>query len=579
MSVKLARRSYANKCGPTVGDRIRLADMELFVEIEKDFAVYGEETIFGTGKSLREGMSICGFADRDFKFKALDLVITNAVIVDWWGIVKADIGIRDGKIVGIGKSGNPFIQPDVDPNLVIGAGTEVYSAEGMIVTPGAIDSHIHFICADLIFTALNAGFTTLIGGGTGPNTGTDAVTATPGPWNIMRMLQASDGLPINLGYTGKGNASQRGPLAEQIEAGALGLKVHEDFGATPAAIDAALRVADDLDVQITLHTDTMNESGFVKESIKAIAGRTIHTYHTEGAGGGHAPDIMVIASEPNVLPSSTNAPSRPYTTNSIDEGIPMVIVTHHLNASDPEDVAFADSRIRGETMAAESILHDYGLLSMYTSDSQAMGRIGESIIRCWQTAHQMKVTYGEIPAKWGIPGQKADNLRAKRYIAKLCINQAITHGIDSYVGSIEIGKYADLVVWRPAFFGVKPETVFKCGMIAMQQMGDPNASIPTPEPVWPRNQFAAYGGALPKSRLTFVSQVSLDKKIVERYGLTSTVLPVKNCRKIGKKDMKLNDRLGKIEINPETFRVRLDGELLPVDAAKVLPLSQRYFLF
>lgn len=579
MSVKLARRSYANKYGPTTGDRIRLADMDLLIEIEKDFSVYGEETVFGTGKTFRQGMAFNDLADRSYKTPALDLVITNAVILDWWGVVKADIGIRDGKIVGIGKSGNPLLQPDVDPNLVIGPGTEVYSAEGLIATPGTIDTHIHFISPQQIWTALYAGTTTLIGGGTGPNTGTDAVTSTPGPWHLMRMLQAADGLPMNIGYTGKGNGSRPGPLIEQIKAGALGLKVHEDYGCTPAAIDAALRVADELDVQITLHTDTMNESGFVEETIKAIAGRTIHTYHTEGGGGGHAPDIMIIAGEPNVLPSSTNAPSRPYTTNSIDEGIPMVIVTHHLNASDPEDVAFADSRIRGETMAAESILHDYGLISMYSSDSQAMGRIGETTIRCWQTASQMKSTYGEIPQKWSIPDQKADNLRAKRYIAKLAINPAITHGISEYVGSIEIGKYADIVLWRPAFFGVKPETVYKCGMIAMQQMGDPNASIPTPQPIIPRDMFAAFGGALPKSRLTFVSQASLDEKIVEKYGLQSNVVPVKNCRKIGKKDLKLNDRLGKIEINPETFRVSLDGVIFPVDAAKVLPLAQRYFLF
>jgi len=578
MPMKLARKSYSDKYGPTTGDRIRLADTSLVVEIEKDFAVYGEEIVFGTGKTLREGMGICPIADRS-TLRALDLVITNAVILDWWGVVKADIGIRDGKIVGIGKSGNPLVQPGVDPELVIGVGTEVYSAEGMIVTPGLIDAHVHFICPQQCWTALYSGITTMIGGGTGPNTGTDAVTATPGPWNLMRMLQASEGLPVNIGFTGKGNTSKPGPIVEQIKAGALGLKVHEDFGCTPAAIDANLRVADEHDVQITLHTDTMNEAGYVEETIKAIAGRTIHTYHTEGAGGGHAPDIMVIAGQPNVLPSSTNSPSRPYTTNSVDEGIPMVMVTHHLNPSDPEDVAFADSRIRGETMAAESILHDRGILSMYSSDSQAMGRVGETIIRCWQTASQMKSTYGPVPPKWSDAGMKADNLRARRYVAKLAINPAITHGIDEYVGSIEVGKFADLVFWRPDMFGVKPETVFKCGMIMAQQMGDPNASIPTPQPVIPREMFAAYGGALDKSCLTFASKVSIDEGIAAKYGLRRTVLPVKNCRKIGKKDMKLNDRVGKIEVNPETFRVSLDGELLPVDAASVLPMAQRYFLF
>jgi urease alpha subunit len=578
MSVKISRKSYATKYGPTTGDQIRLADMDLWVEIEKDHTVYGEEVVFGTGKTARDGMAICPIADRKVR-QALDLVITNAIIIDYWGIVKADIGIREGKIVGIGKAGNPLVQPEVDPNMVMGPGTEVFSGEGLIATPGLIDSHIHFICPQQCWTALNSGITTMIGGGSGPNTGTDATTCTPGPWHIERMYQAAEGLPVNIGYLGKGNGSGVGPLVEQIRAGAIGLKVHEDWAAPPAPIDASLRVADEYDVQIALHTDTMNESGFVEETIKAIGGRTIHTYHTEGAGGGHAPDIMVIAGEPNVLPSSTNAPSRPYTVNSVDEGIPMVMVTHHLNPGDPEDQAFADSRIRGETMAAESILHDRGILSMYTSDSQAMGRVGETIIRCWQTASQMKSLYGDVPAKWNKPGEKADNLRAKRYLAKLAINPAITHGISQYVGSLEVGKYADIVLWRPDFFGCKPEVVFKNGFIMMYQMGDPNASIPTPEPVYPRDMFAAFGSALQKSCLSFVSQAGYDLGVVGRYGLERTVLPVRNCRNIGKKDLKLNDHVGKIEINPETFRVTLDGELLPVDAAKELPLTQRYFLF
>lgn len=578
MSVKISRKSYATKYGPTTGDQIRLADMDLWVEIEKDHAVYGEELVFGTGKSARDGMGMCPMADRK-TLKALDLVITNAIIIDYWGIVKADIGIRDGKIVGIGKAGNPLIQPGVDPNLVCGPGTELYSAEGLIATPGLIDTHIHFICPQLAWTALNSGLTTLIGGGSGPNTGTDATTCTPGPWHMERMYQAAEGLPVNIGFTGKGNGSRRPPLEEQIKAGAIGLKVHEDWVAPPAVVDTALRVADDFDVQITLHTDTMNESGYVGDTIKAIGGRTIHTYHTEGAGGGHAPDIMVIAGEPNVLPSSTNAPSRPYTVNSVDEGVPMVMITHHLNPGDAEDQAFADSRIRGETMAAEGILHDYGFISMMSSDSQAMGRIGETICRNWQNADMMRRFYGDLPEKWSKPGEKVDNFRAKRYIAKLGINPAITHGISDYVGSIEVGKYADIVLWRPDFFGCKPETVFKCGMIMMQQMGDPNASIPTPQPIIPRDMFAGFGSALQRTCLSFMSQAGIDGGAPKRYGLERTVLPVKNCRKIGKKDMKLNDAVGKIEIDAETFRVRLEGKLLPVDAAKELALTQRYYLF
>jgi urease subunit alpha len=577
MSVKLSRKAYALKYGPTTGDRVRLGDTELKIEVEKDHAVYGEEIVFATGKTSRDGMGVCPIADRT-TLGAADLIITNALIVDYWGIVKADIAVREGKIVGIGKAGNPLIQPNISPNMIMGPGTEVYSAEGMIATPGLIDPHIHWICPQLCWTALYAGFTTMIGGGTGPNTGTNATTCTPGPWHLERMYQAADGLPVNIGYTGKGNGSATGPLAEQIRAGAIGLKVHEDWAAPPAVLDAALRVADEFDVQVALHTDTMNEAGYVEETIKAIGGRTIHTYHTEGAGGGHAPDIMRIAGEPNVLPSSTNAPSRPYTTNSVDEGVPMVIVTHHLNAADPEDQAFADSRIRGETMAAEGILHDYGIISMMSSDSQAMGRVGETNIRNWQNADLMRRLYGDVPAKWG-ESMKVDNLRAKRYIAKVTINSAITHGISEYVGSLEVGKYADIVLWRPDFFGVKPETVFKCGMIMMQQMGDPNASIPTPQPVIPRDMFAAFGKALPKSGLTFMSQAGIAGGVHGRYGLERPVLPVRNCRKIGKKDLKLNNNLAKIDIDPETFRVRLDGKLLPVDPAAELALTQRYFLF
>lgn len=577
MSVKISRKSYVTKFGPTTGDRVRLGDTELKVEVEKDYAVYGEEIVFATGKTARDGMGICPIADRK-TYLAADLIITNVLIIDYWGIVKADIAIREGKIVGIGKAGNPLVQPGVDPNMVMGPGTEVYSAEGMIATPGLIDPHIHWICPQQCWEALNSGITTMIGGGTGPNTGTAATTCSPGPWHIERMYQAAEGLPVNVGFTGKGNGSGTGPLVEQIRAGAIGLKVHEDWAAPPAVIDAALKVADEFDVQIALHTDTMNESGYVEETIRAIGGRTIHTYHTEGAGGGHAPDIMKIAAEPNVLPSSTNSPSRPYTVNSVDEGVPMVIVTHHLNAADPEDQAFADSRIRGETMAAEGILHDYGIISMMSSDSQAMGRIGETIIRTWQNADLMRRLYGDVPAKWGEP-MKADNLRAKRYIAKLAINPAITHGISEYVGSLEVGKYADIVLWRPDFFGVKPETVFKCGFIMMQQMGDPNASIPTPQPVIPRDMFARFGSAVVRSSLSFMSQAGIAAGVAGRYRLERTVLPVRNCRKIGKKDLKLNDKMAKIEIDPETFRVRLDGELLPVDAAKELALTQRYFLF
>ncbi len=578
MSMKYSRSAYANTYGPTTGDRVRLADTELFIEVEKDHTVYGEEVVFATGKTARDGSAICPIADRK-TLKAADLIITNALILDHWGIVKADIAIREGKIVGIGKAGNPLNQPGVDPDLVMGPGTEVYSAEGKIITAGLIDPHVHWTCPQLCWTALYAGYTTLMGGGTGPNTGTRATTCTPGPWHIERMLQASEGLPVNVTWWGKGNGSTVAPLEEQIKAGAPGLKVHEDFGAMPAVIDAALRVADKYDVQITLHTDTMNESGYLADTIAAIGGRTIHTYHTEGAGGGHAPDIMEIANLENMLPSSTNSPSRPYTINSVDEGVPMVVVTHNLNAADPADLAFAESRIRAETMAAEGILHDYGILSVMSSDSQAMGRIGESFIRSLQCADKMKRFYGEVPEKYNKPGEKADNFRAKRYIAKSTINPAIVHGISEYVGSVEVGKFADLVIWRPAFFGVKPETVFKNGIIMMQQMGDINASIPTPQPILPRDMFGAFGKALQKTCMTFVSQVGYDDGIVEKYGLERVVLPVKNTRAIKKKDMIHNGVLGKIEIDPETFIVRLDGEELPVDAAAELPMTQRYFLF
>lgn len=578
MSMKLSRGAYAKVYGPTTGDRVRLADTELFVEVEKDHTVYGEEILFATGKTARDGMGVCPIADRK-TLKAADLIITNALIIDHWGIVKADIAIREGRIVGIGKAGNPLVQPGVDPNLVMGPGTEIYSAEGKIVTAGFIDSHVHWICPQLCWTALYAGFTSLLGGGSGPNTGTRATTCTPGPWHIERMLQASEGLPVNVAWWGKGNGSTMAPLEEQIKAGAPGLKVHEDWCADPAVIDAALRVADKYDIQITLHTDTMNESGYLADTVAAIGGRTIHTYHTEGAGGGHAPDIMAIASYENMLPSSTNAPSRPYTINSVDEGVPMVVVTHNLNASDPADLAFAESRVRAETMAAEGILHDYGILSVMTSDSQAMGRIGETGIRTFQGADQMKRFYGDIPEKWGGKGEKADNFRVKRHIAKLTINPAIIHGFSEHVGSVEVGKYADLVVWRPDHFGIKPETVFKCGIVMMQQMGDINASIPTPQPILPRDMFGAFGKTLAKTCITFVSKAGYDDGIVDRYGLERIIIPVQNTRNIKKKDLIHNGNVGKIEIDPDTFIVHLDGEELPVDAAETLSMTQRYFLF
>jgi len=573
MSVKLSRAAYAGHYGPTVGDRLRLADTELIIEIEKDFTVYGEEVKFGGGKVIRDSQGQSPLPPPVAE-PPLDLVITNAVILDHWGIVKGDIGVRAGRIVGVGKAGNPLIQPGVDPKLVIGPGTEVIAGENLIVTAGGIDSHVHFICPQLIETAIASGLTTLLGGGSGPATGTNATTCTPGAWNLERMLQAAEGLPINLGFLGKGNSSLPAPLEEQVRAGACGLKLHEDWGTTPAAIDCCLSVADHLDVQVAIHTDTLNESGFVEDTIAAIAGRTIHTYHTEGAGGGHAPDIIRMAGLPNVLPSSTN-PTRPFTINTIDEHLDMLMVCHHLSRSVPEDVAFAESRIRAETIAAEDILHDRGALSMLSSDSQAMGRIGEVVLRTWQTAHKMKVQFGALKED----SARNDNHRARRYVAKYTINPALTHGLAAQVGSIEPGKWADLVLWKPAFFGVKPEMVLKGGFIAYAQMGDPNASIPTPEPVYPRPMFAAYGRAATLSSLTFVSKAALDGNVRERYGLERPLVAVANCRTIGKKDLPLNTATPALKVDPDTYRVWADGELLTCEPAKVLPMAQRYFLF
>jgi urease subunit alpha len=573
MSVKLSRAAYAGHYGPTTGDRIRLADTELILEIEKDFTVYGEEVQFGGGKVIRDSQGQSPLPGQA-AHPQLDLVITNAVVLDHWGIVKGDIGIRAGRIVAVGKAGNPLIQPGVDPRLVIGPGTEVIAGENLIVTAGGIDTHVHFICPQLIETAIAAGLTTLLGGGTGPATGTNATTCTPGAWNMERMLQAAEGLPINLGFLGKGNGSLPGPLEEQIRAGACGLKLHEDWGTTPATIDCCLAVADQMDVQVAIHTDTLNESGFVEDTIAAIKGRTIHTYHTEGAGGGHAPDIIRIAALPNVLPSSTN-PTRPFTVNTIDEHLDMLMVCHHLSRSVPEDVAFAESRIRAETIAAEDILHDRGALSMLSSDSQAMGRIGEVILRTWQTAHKMKTQFGPLQGD----SPRNDNARLKRYVSKYTICPALTHGIAEHLGSIEPGKFADLVLWKPAFFGVKPELVLKGGLIAYAQMGDANASIPTPQPVFPRPMFASFGRAATLSSLTFVSQASLDAGIVERYGLQRPAVAVKGCRSIAKKDLPHNNATPDIRVDPDTYRVWADGELLACEPAKVLPMAQRYFLF
>jgi len=568
MSYPMDRRAYASTFGPTVGDRVRLADTELLIEVERDYTTYGDEVKFGGGKVIRDGMGQSPISRED---GAVDMVITNALILDWWGVVKADIGIKDGKICKIGKAGNPYIQDNVD--IIIGPATEAVAGEGHIITAGGIDSHIHFICPQQIDTAIASGITTMIGGGTGPATGTNATTCTPGAWNIAMMLQAADAFPMNLGFLGKGNSSQPQGLEEQIQAGAMGLKLHEDWGTTPAAIDTCLGVADKYDVQVAIHTDTLNEAGFVENTIAAFKDRVIHTYHTEGAGGGHAPDIIKVCALPNVLPSSTN-PTRPFTVNTLEEHLDMLMVCHHLDKSIPEDVAFAESRIRQETIAAEDILHDLGAFSAIASDSQAMGRVGETIIRTWQTAHKMKVQRGSLESD-----TDADNFRAKRYIAKYTINPAIMHGIDSYVGSIEEGKLADICLWKPAMFGVKPEIVIKGGAIAWAQMGDPNASIPTPQPVYMRPMFGSFGGATAATCLTFVSQAALDNDIPNRIGLKTSAVAVKNTRNIGKTDMKLNDALLNIEVNPETYEVRADGELLTCEPAKVLPMAQRYFLF
>ncbi len=574
--MKIPRRQYADLYGPTVGDRIRLADTELLIEIERDLTVPGEEAKFGGGKVIRDGMGQSPSATR--KSGALDVVITNAIILDYWGIVKADIGIRDGRIVGIGKAGNPDLMPGVTKGMEIGAGTEVISAEGRIVTAGGIDTHIHFICPQIIYEGLSAGLTTLIGGGTGPATGTNATTCTPGAWNIHRMLEAADGFPINLGFLGKGNSSLQDGLKEQVEAGAIGLKLHEDWGTTPAAISTCLDVAEQYDVQVAIHTDTINEAGFVEDTIKAIAGRTIHSFHTEGAGGGHAPDIIKVCGEPNILPSSTN-PTMPFTVNTMDEHLDMLMVCHHLNPRVPEDVAFAESRIRRETIAAEDILHDMGAISIMSSDSQAMGRVGEVIIRTWQTAHKMKVQRGALAQDGKNGGKYHDNFRAKRYVAKYTINPAITHGIAHEVGSVEVGKLADLVIWRAAFFGVKPEIVVKGGFPVSAAMGDPNASIPTPQPVLTRPMFGSFGRAPFTTSLTFVSSAALDHEVPKMLGLQKRLSAVKRCRGIGKRDLKLNDALPRIEVDAETYEVRADGQLLKCEPLAVLPMAQRYFLF
>jgi urease subunit alpha len=569
MSFPMDRRAYAETYGPTTGDRVRLADTELIIEVERDLTTYGDEVKFGGGKVIRDGMGQSPIPNAD---GAVDLVITNALILDWWGIIKADIGIKDGKIHKIGKAGNPYIQDNID--IVIGPGTEALAGEGMIITAGGIDTHIHFICPQQIETAIASGVTTMIGGGTGPATGTNATTCTPGPWNMYRMLQAADAFPINLGFMGKGNASQPEALEEQIRAGAIGLKLHEDWGTTPAAIDNCLSVADRFDVQVAIHTDTLNEAGFVEDTIAAFKDRVIHTYHTEGAGGGHAPDIIRVCGLPNVLPSSTN-PTRPYTVNTLDEHLDMLMVCHHLDPSIPEDVAFAESRIRRETIAAEDILHDLGAFSMISSDSQAMGRVGEVIIRTWQTAHKMKVQRGPLTPDTA----QNDNFRAKRYVAKYTINPALTHGIADHVGSIEEGKIADLCLWKPAFFGVKPDLVLKGGMIAYAQMGDANASIPTPQPVHMRPMFGAFGGAIAATSFTFVSQVAQDAGIAAQLRLVKPTIAVRGTRTLRKQDLKLNDALPQIEVDPETYEVRADGALLTCEPATVLPMAQRYFLF
>ena len=570
MPAKISRAAYADMYGPTVGDKVRLADTELFIEVEEDRTIYGEEVKFGGGKVIRDGM---GQSQVTRAEGAVDTVITNALIVDHWGIVKADVGLKDGRIAAIGKAGNPDTQPGVD--IVIGPGTEAIAGEGKILTAGGFDAHIHFICPQQIDEALMSGVTTMLGGGTGPATGTNATTCTPGPWHIGRMLQASESFPMNLAFAGKGNASKPDGLVEQVKGGACALKLHEDWGTTPGAIDCCLGVADDYDVQVMIHTDTLNESGFVENTIKAFKGRTIHAFHTEGAGGGHAPDIIKVCGETNVIPSSTN-PTRPFTVNTIDEHLDMLMVCHHLDSNIPEDVAFAESRIRRETIAAEDILHDMGAFSIIASDSQAMGRVGEVLIRTWQTADKMKRQRGALPEETG----DNDNVRVKRYIAKYTINPAIAHGISASIGSVEAGKLADLCLWSPAFFGVKPDLVLKCGTIAAAPMGDPNASIPTPQPVHYRPMFGAFGKAMIKSAVTFVSKAALDENIGDSLGLERDLLAVENTRGgIGKSAMVHNGATPKIEVDPETYEVRADGELLACQPADILPMAQRYFMF
>ncbi|NWK44997.1 urease subunit alpha [Ralstonia pickettii] len=572
MTLNITRRAYAEMFGPTTGDRLRLADTDLIVEVERDFTIYGEEVKFGGGKVIRDGM---GQSQRESKDCA-DTVITNALIIDHWGIVKADIGLKHGRISAIGKGGNPDIQPGV--TIVIGPGTEIIAGEGMIVTAGGVDTHIHFICPQQIDEALNSGVTTMIGGGTGPATGTYATTCTPGPWYMQRMLQAADAYPMNIGFLGKGNGSLPGALREQIDAGAIGLKLHEDWGSTPAAIDCCLGVADDTDTQVAIHTDTLNESGFVEATVAAFKGRTIHTYHTEGAGGGHAPDIIRVCGESNVLPSSTN-PTRPFTVNTLDEHLDMLMVCHHLDASIAEDIAFAESRIRRDTIAAEDILHDLGAFSMISSDSQAMGRVGEVVLRTWQTAHKMKVQRGKLAGDPNDARGGHDNFRVKRYVAKYTINPALTHGIAHEVGSVEVGKWADLVLWKPAFFGVKPSLILKGGMIASAAMGDANASIPTPQPVHYRPMFGSAGGALGRTSLTFLSQSAAAAGVAEQYGLAKTTAVVKGTRTVSKADMIHNDWRPDITVDPETYQVVADGAVLTCEPAEVLPMAQRYFLF
>ena len=569
MAFEIDRAAYAAMFGPTTGDKVRLADTDLFIEVEDDRTTYGEEVKFGGGKVIRDGMGQSQVTRQD---GAVDTVITNALILDHWGIIKADIGIKDGKISGIGKAGNPDVQPGVD--IIVGPGTEAIAGEGRILTAGGLDVHIHFICPQQIEDALMSGVTTMMGGGTGPAEGTNATTCTPGPWHIGRMLKAAEGLPMNLGFFGKGNATLPGALEEQIAGGACGLKLHEDWGTTPAAIDNCLSVAEETDVAVTIHTDTLNESGFVENTIRALKGRNIHAFHTEGAGGGHAPDIIKVCGETNVLPSSTN-PTRPFTVNTVDEHLDMLMVCHHLDANIPEDVAFAESRIRRETIAAEDVLHDMGAFSIIASDSQAMGRVGEVVIRTWQTADKMRKQRGRLPEETGAN----DNFRAKRYIAKYTINPALAHGVSDYVGSVEVGKYADLVLWKPMFFGVKPDIVLKCGTIAAAAMGDPNASIPTPQPVHYRPMFGGFGKSLAASRLSFVSQLACERDVADALGLQSSVLAVKGIREIGKKHMILNDMTPDMEVDPETYEVRANGELLTCEPADELPMAQRYFLF